>query len=92
MKFEIKTLDDEALDEYKNVLDKYNAEYFHDEEENDYYGHYAVIEISKLEDLLELRKQLDHELIFVGNEDHLVSRGTKYTDLECVLIKNGVVY
>lgn len=97
MKFEIKTVYHEVLEEYKNVLDNYNAEYHHEDEDEtssefySHYGHYAIIEIDKLEDVLELRKQLEDELIFVGNGEHFVGRKTKYTDLECIVIKNGPV-
>jgi hypothetical protein len=56
MKIKIKRVWDVELDEYKNVLDKYNPIYNSDE-------HYALIKINDLIQLFSLAKELEQDLI-----------------------------
>jgi hypothetical protein len=58
MKIKIKRVWDEKLDEYKNVLDKYNANYITGD-----YGDFAMIEIGDVEYLFHLARELNQDLI-----------------------------
>lgn len=97
MKFEIRTVYGTLLDEYKDVLDDYNAEYFRglydgeEDDENSLYNHFALIKLENLPDVLSLQKKLGVELIFVGDVHHCIGSGKKFTDFEQIVIKDTFV-
>lgn len=56
------------LDDYKEILDKYNAEYYLDE----YNRNHALIKIEFVYDLIQLTKELEQEIIINSDDGSLM--------------------